>query len=115
MSRVMKSSHTVIGWTANTERATGKWRKIDRLSSYPAQSHARPLIGFTADGPEATSVFYLTDNAALELAKGLLQELLARPITLAADDELPGIIAQVNAAVATEKDNARQVVDAIQR
>jgi hypothetical protein len=115
-ARIMKSDHTRIGWTATTERSNAKWRLVQTLSSYPAIGlHGQAMIGVTADGPEATSVLYLTHAAAVELAKGLLMNLMQSrggPITMTADDELAGLLKQCEAIIAGQHEEAKKVVEA---
>lgn len=111
MSRVLKNEYMTLGWHATSENHAAKLRPITWVSIYPStrKQHAN-LIGITVAG---VGVLYLTDTGACELIKGLFQELLARPITLAADEELHKIMMDVENAITQQGEEARQVVNAV--
>ena len=116
-SRVLKNDHVRIGWSAVSESRNAKRRPISSLSLYPANTAAgyNDAIGITMFGSEGTAVAYLLPEGAKEVVKGLLMNLLRKPITMAADDEFRFIIEQVRAAIDLEDEDARAVVECLKR
>lgn len=119
--RVMDAerSHTRIGWAADGEAANCKQRVIKKVvSTYPT-THGRRLTGPPMQGVSVhdesgkVRTLCLTPNGSLELVKGLLGGLLDSAITMAADDEFRAVLAQVNAAVALQDQDATDAVRAM--
>lgn len=113
--RVMKNDHTRLGWAAKSEARQARWGVVDTMSVYPANGPRgwSNCTGLTFKYDTGHHVLYLTDNAALELVKGLLMSLVRRPIGMTVDDEFQAILRQCQAAVAAEEEEARQIVEAV--
>lgn len=114
MSRILKNEHVRLGWFANSERKQAKWKVISSISSYEARGiHGQQMIGITIDGgSEGQSVIYLSQDAGLEIIKGLLMDQIRKPISMTADEEFRAILQQVLAAIKSEEDDVEAAVKA---
>jgi hypothetical protein len=100
-----------LGTVAHSTSPKAKQRELTLLVVYGDVAGDARAVGVrvrTAEG--GSRVLTLRPNAAVELAKGLLQNLPA--VYLAADDELVGIL---KTAVADAEREAQAVVEALKR
>jgi hypothetical protein len=114
MAREIKNHHVVLGHTGHTLSSRGREYTIVRLSTWEyAGAKKNPglvKVGVSLHAEGKVTIVGLSDTAALELAKGLLQELCKRPICMAADEEFRAVIEGVRGAIKLEDANSEALV-----
>ena len=119
--RIMRDAYTRIGWLATSGSRSAMWRTLNFLGTSPGHSRhgkddATHLELASEDGKTFQAL--LTDNAALELVKGVLLIVLEHrggQITMTADDEFRNVLQQCEAAIRQGDAEAAQIVAAVRR